>query len=77
MLDKIFRVLDCVRFIPELKRNFISLDTLNATSYSVKFSNGIIKVMKGSLVTFRANRVNGFYLLQIFTLDLSGKVSLA
>lgn len=33
--------------------------------------------MKGSLVTFRADRVNGLYLLQGFTLDLSGIVSIA
>lgn len=29
------------------------------------------------MVSFRANRVNGLYLSQGFTLDLSGKVSIA
>lgn len=31
--------------------------------------------MKGSLVTFRVDRVNGLYLFQGSTLDLSGKAS--
>lgn len=69
------RILDSVRFVPNLKRNLISLGALDATGYSVKISEGIMKVMKGFLVTFKVDRVNGMYFVQGFTLDLSDKAS--
>lgn len=62
-------------FVPNLKRNLISLGALDATGYSIKISEEIMKVMKGFLVTFRVDRVNGMYFLQGFTLDLSDKAS--
>lgn len=36
-----------------------------------------MKFIKDTLVTFKASRVNSLYLLQGYTLDLSGKVSIA
>ncbi|GKB36949.1 retrovirus-related pol polyprotein from transposon TNT 1-94 [Tanacetum coccineum] len=43
-------VLENVRYIPELKRNLISLGTLDREGYTVKLQNGRVKVIKGSLI---------------------------
>ncbi|GKF16121.1 retrovirus-related pol polyprotein from transposon TNT 1-94, partial [Tanacetum coccineum] len=43
-------VLENVRDIPELKRNLISLGTLDREGYTVKLQNGRVKVIKGSLM---------------------------
>ncbi|GJV24694.1 retrovirus-related pol polyprotein from transposon TNT 1-94 [Tanacetum coccineum] len=40
-------VLENVRYIPELKRNLISLGTLDREGYTVKLQNGRVKVIKG------------------------------
>ncbi|GJW05230.1 retrotransposon protein, putative, ty1-copia subclass [Tanacetum coccineum] len=43
-------VLENVRYIPDLKRNLISLGTLDREGYTVKLQNGRVKVIKGSLM---------------------------
>ncbi|GJT40820.1 zinc finger, CCHC-type containing protein [Tanacetum coccineum] len=43
-------VLENVRYIPELKRNLISLGTLDREGYTVKLQNGRVKMIKGSLM---------------------------
>ncbi|GJT11953.1 retrovirus-related pol polyprotein from transposon TNT 1-94, partial [Tanacetum coccineum] len=43
-------VLENVRYIPMLKRNLISLGTLDREGYTVKLQNGRVKVIKGSLM---------------------------
>ncbi|GJY59159.1 retrovirus-related pol polyprotein from transposon TNT 1-94 [Tanacetum coccineum] len=50
MKDDSSFVLQNVRYIPELKRNLISLGTLDRESYTVKLQNGRVKVIKGSLM---------------------------
>ncbi|GKE88315.1 hypothetical protein Tco_1565790, partial [Tanacetum coccineum] len=43
-------VLNNVRYIPELKRNLISLGTLEKEGYTVKLQSGKVKVINGSRV---------------------------
>lgn len=43
LLDGTIRILNCVRFMLELKRNLIPLSTLDAIKYSVNISDGIMK----------------------------------
>ncbi|GJT27716.1 retrovirus-related pol polyprotein from transposon TNT 1-94 [Tanacetum coccineum] len=43
-------LLENVCYIPELKRNLISLGTLDREGYTVKLQNGRVKVIKGSLM---------------------------
>ncbi|GJV77975.1 retrotransposon protein, putative, ty1-copia subclass [Tanacetum coccineum] len=43
-------VLENVHYIPELKRNLISLGTLDREGYTVKLQNGRVKVIEGSLM---------------------------
>lgn len=49
-------VLDNVRYVPELKRNLISLGTLVNEGFTVKMQSGRIKVIKGSLVVLSGTR---------------------
>ena len=57
------RVLQQVRYIPGLKRNLISLGTLDAKGYSYKAFGGVLKVTKGCLVVMKGNLENGLYVL--------------
>ncbi|GJT02189.1 zinc finger, CCHC-type containing protein [Tanacetum coccineum] len=49
-------VLHNVRYIPELKRNLISLGTLKKEGYTVKLHSGKIKVINGSRVVLTETR---------------------
>ncbi|GKB35942.1 zinc finger, CCHC-type containing protein [Tanacetum coccineum] len=49
-------VLDNVRYVPELRRNLISLGTLEKEGFTVKMQSGKIKVIKGSLVVLSGTR---------------------
>uniref|UniRef100_A0A2N9G8B6 CCHC-type domain-containing protein n=1 Tax=Fagus sylvatica TaxID=28930 RepID=A0A2N9G8B6_FAGSY len=50
MFDGVVRTLEEVRHIPDMKKNLISLGTLDSKGYSYKFENGIMKVSKGAMV---------------------------
>ncbi|GJV97838.1 retrotransposon protein, putative, ty1-copia subclass [Tanacetum coccineum] len=53
-----------VRYIPELKRNLISLGTLEKEGYTVKLQSGKVKVINGSrVILFRIRRDNCVYSL--------------
>ncbi|KAG8376371.1 hypothetical protein BUALT_Bualt09G0056100 [Buddleja alternifolia] len=56
-------ILKNVRFIPELKRNLISLGVLDELGYSIKVETGILKILKGSFVLMKGVRKNGIYSL--------------
>ena len=55
------RILTEVRYIPELKRNLISLGTLDSGGCSFKAQGGVLKVTKGSMVILKGEKKNGFY----------------
>ena len=48
--DGMTRTLKNVRYIPRMKRNLISLSTLDAEGFKYSGSNGVVKVSKGSLI---------------------------
>nr|GEV18281.1 pyruvate kinase [Tanacetum cinerariifolium] len=57
-------VLDNVRYVPKLRRNLISLGTLEKKGFTVKMQSGKIKAIKGSLmVLLRTRRANCVYTL--------------
>ncbi|KAA0036441.1 hypothetical protein E5676_scaffold360G00940 [Cucumis melo var. makuwa] len=62
--DGMIRMLTNVRYVPELKRNPISVGELDTSGYTIKFENGIMKVTKGSLVKLRETLRNGLYVLE-------------
>nr|GEY13582.1 retrovirus-related Pol polyprotein from transposon TNT 1-94 [Tanacetum cinerariifolium] len=67
-------VLENVRYILELKRNFISLGTLDLEGYTVKLQNGRVKVIKGSLMVLSVN-MKGNCVYSLDGLDESSEAS--
>jgi transposase InsO family protein len=53
--DGMTRTLKNVRYIPEMSRNLISLNTLDAEGYTYSGSDGVLKVSKGSLVCLKGD----------------------
>ncbi|KAG8490786.1 hypothetical protein CXB51_014006 [Gossypium anomalum] len=51
MFDGVVRTLSDVRYVPELKRNLISLSTLDSKGYRYTAESGVLKISKGSTVT--------------------------
>lgn len=64
MWDETFRTLENVRLVPELRRNLISLGMLDLNRGSYKSENGILEVMKGSIVVLQGILKQGLYILQ-------------
>ena len=50
MFVNVVRTLGEVRHVPEVKRNLISLGTLDSNGYCYKSENGLMKVSKGAMV---------------------------
>jgi hypothetical protein len=72
--DGIVRTLKNVRHVPDLKKNLISLGTLDSLGY--KYSGeGVIRVWQGSLVMMQGNKVDGLYFLQGSTVTGSVDIS--
>lgn len=63
MFDGMERLLQGVRFVPELKRNLISLGTFDQNGFVFKAEGGILKHLKGALVVMKGRRNNGLYSL--------------
>jgi hypothetical protein len=75
MHDGIVRTLTNVRHIPDLKKNLISLGTLDSLGYNYTGEGGVIRVSKGSLVIMKGNKDDGLYFLQGSTVTGSAAVS--
>ncbi|KAK3002536.1 hypothetical protein RJ639_020933 [Escallonia herrerae] len=56
MHDGIVRTLTDVRDVPELRKNLISLGTLNSNGCSYRAAGGVMRIMKGALVV-----IHGFF----------------
>lgn len=63
MHDGAERILSEVRYVPELKRNLISLGALDKGGFPFHAKDGTLKVSKGSLVVMKWIRNNGIYSL--------------
>ncbi|KAL8153408.1 hypothetical protein V2J09_011168 [Rumex salicifolius] len=50
-----------VRHIPELRRNLISLGALEAKGFRYSGEDGVLKILKGSIVILKAQRRRGLY----------------
>nr|CAN70013.1 hypothetical protein VITISV_017116 [Vitis vinifera] len=72
--DGIERVLEVVRYIPELKRNLISLGMLDKLGYTFKSKPNSLRVARGSLTVMKGTIKNGLYTLIGQT--MTGKVSI-
>ena len=62
--DGSHRILDNVRWVPKLRRNLISLGMLDVNGSTYKSENGVLRVMKGSMVMLKGVLKQGLYVLQ-------------
>ncbi|KAG8472215.1 hypothetical protein CXB51_034291 [Gossypium anomalum] len=68
MFDGVVRTLSDVRHVPELKRNLISLSTLDLKGYRYTSESGVLKISKRSLVVMKGQRkIAKLYVLPGFT----------
>jgi hypothetical protein len=58
MSDGVVRTLEEVRHIPNMRKNLISLGTLDSKGYSYKSENGIMKVSKGAMVVMTGQKIS-------------------
>ncbi|XXG58369.1 hypothetical protein AAC387_Pa04g0693 [Persea americana] len=75
MHDGIVRTLSDVRHIPELKKNLISLGTLDSNGCTYKAGGGVMRISKGALVVMKGLKQNGLYFLQGSTITGAAGVS--
>lgn len=73
--DDSVRIMSGVRFIPQLKRNLISLGMLESRGYNFISEEGCLYVQKGSNVILKGVRRNSLYYLLANTLVGSTDVS--
>ena len=64
MFDRIVRELKEVRYVPQLKRNLISVGALEALGLVVSMRDGVLKMTKGSMVVMKHVRRNNLYYLK-------------
>ncbi|KAL5563946.1 hypothetical protein UlMin_033693 [Ulmus minor] len=72
MHDGLVRTLGNVRHIPELKKNLISLGTLDSLGYGFSAKGGLLKVCKGSLIVMKGEKAGNLYRLlgELFKVEL-------
>ena len=56
MFDGIIRTLTDVRHVPYLKRNLISLSTLDLNGYKFIGKGGVIRVSRGAFVVMKGTK---------------------
>ena len=59
MFDNVVRTLGEVRHVPKVKKNLISLETLDSNGYCYNYENGLMKVSKGTMVVMKGQKVKG------------------
>jgi hypothetical protein len=64
MHDGTVRILKNVQHVPDLKKNLISLGTLDSLGYEYSSEGRVIRVKKGSSVVMQGNKFDGLYFLQ-------------
>ena len=67
MFDGMVQELKDVRYVPQLKRNIISVDTLKALGLEVSIRDGVLKMIRGSMVVLKGVRRNNLYYLKSST----------
>ena len=75
MHDGIVRTLSDVRHVPDLKKNLISLGTLDSNGCKFSAEGGVLRVSKGALIMMKAKKAGSLYILQGSTITGSAAVS--
>ena len=53
-----------MRYVPQLKRNLISVGALESLGLMVSIKEGVLRMTKGSMVVLKADRRNNLYYLK-------------
>ncbi|KAG8478631.1 hypothetical protein CXB51_028491 [Gossypium anomalum] len=65
MFDGVVRTFSDIRHVPKLKKNLISLSTIDSKGYRYTVESGVLKISKGSLVVMKGQRKTAkLYILQ-------------
>ena len=64
MDDGIVRELKEVRYVPQFKRNFISVGALKTLRLVLSIRDGVLKMIKGSMVVMKGVCRNNLYYLK-------------
>ncbi|CAL9003833.1 unnamed protein product, partial [Prunus brigantina] len=59
-----FRELSDVRYVPDMKKNLISLGALESKGLKITMEGGVLKAVHGALVVMKGTRRNNLYFLQ-------------
>src|SRR3954466_11581703 len=63
MFDGVIRSIECWH-VPGMKRNLISLFTLDSQDYKYHAKGGVLKACRASMVLIKGSLVSGLYVLQ-------------
>jgi len=77
MFDGMVRESKKVRYVPQLKRNLISVGALKALGHVVSIRDGVLKMTKGSIVVMKGIRRNNFYYLKGSTDSCQVEISIS
>jgi hypothetical protein len=75
--DDTFKNLTNVRCVPKMKRNLISLGTLEAMGFKFSVDNVVLKVSQGIYLVLKDRRINNLYYLHGSTVIGTPTVSIA
>jgi len=64
MFDGMVRDLKKIRYVPQLKKNLISIGVLETLSPEISSRNGVLKMLRGSMVVMKGVRCNNLYCLK-------------
>jgi hypothetical protein len=57
MFDGIVRILTIVKYVPDLKKNLISLGTLDYLGYGYSAKNRVMKITKSAMVILKGKKI--------------------
>jgi hypothetical protein len=75
MFDGIVRILINDRYAPDLKKNLISLGTLDSLGYGYLAKDGVMKITKGAMVIMKGKKIGNLYKLPGDTITGGAAVS--
>ena len=64
MFDGMVRELKKVKYVPQLKKNLISVGILEALSVKISGGDGVLKMLRGSMVAMKGIQRNNLYYLK-------------
>ena len=76
MFDGVIRMLCDIRHVPDLRKNLISLGTLDGNGFNYKYANGIMKVRKGVWTVMKGHKLAGNIYKLMDTTIVGGAVTI-